>query len=238
MANPQIFGQTLHESLVVKLGGLSNAFDTNELLDFLNQSKDAVWSVLRSLGQEYFVDQTQAATSTADDFFQVLSTTVREYDLPPNTRELRMIECTTEGYKHLKFEQRSMSDRDFVEARNWASVQSSATGTGYSGTYLYAVVGRRKLMFAQFPEAALTLQIWRVVALDDLSLETELTEILHPFWRAIVDFAAMLANLSLTRTDMDAAWQNQWQLDVRLIAGSAVPRASTAPVFIDDYEGG
>jgi len=238
LANPQIFGQTILESLVVKLGGLSNAFDTNELLDFINQGKDSVWAVLRSLGQDYFVDETQATTSANDDFFQVLSTTVREYDLPLNTRELRMIECTTEGYKHLKFEQRSMSDRDFVEMRNWASRQSSTTGTGYSGTYLYAVVGRRKLMFAQFPEAALTLQIWRVVALDDLSLETELTEILHPFWRAIVDLAAKLASLSLTRTDMEAAWQNQWQLDVRLIAGSAVPRASTAPVFVQDYEGG
>jgi hypothetical protein len=238
MAPPQIFGSTLISELDTRLGGLANAFETDEKFDFINSGIGAVWAVLKSLGQDYFVDDTQATTSTDDDYFAALNTTTREYSLPTKVREIRLIECTTSGYEHLKFEQRGMSDPDFVTARNYGTAQGAGSGTPLTRIYYYAVLGRRTIMFAQYPEVALTIKIWAVAALDDIDEATdELTEIMHPFWRGIVDYAAKLANLSVQNLAMDYAWRQQWQETVKQVVMSAAPRASTNAVFIQDFYG-
>ena len=238
MANPLIYGQTLLDQLDTRLGGLSNAFNTDEKFDLINAGKDAVWAVLKSLDQEYFVDDTQATTSGDDDYFAALTTTDREYNLPLKMREIRLIECTTSGYERLRFEQRNLSDPEFVTARASATAQGAGSGRQLFDVYFYAVIGRRKIMFAQYPEVALTIRIWGVAALDDIDDVTdELTEILHPFWRAIVDYAAMLANLSVQNLAMDYAWRQKWEDGIKQIVISAAPRASTNAVMIPDFLG-
>ena len=236
MALPVVYGQTLVDELEIRLGGLSNAFTLEEQLSFLNEGKDAVWGVLYSLDLDFAGEDSQAVTSGDDDYFADLTTTAREYNLPLNCREIRFIECTTDGYEYLQFDQKHISDREFQNARRVATDQGSSAES-FSDTLLYTVFGRRTLMFAQYPPAAIRVKIWYIKALDDLDIASELTDIIHPFWRKIVDYAAERATLSLSEKQLSREWMDRWRGDVRELAISSGPRASTAPNFIEDYLG-
>src|SRR5712664_582190 len=112
MSNPQVTGQDLLDAMRIQLGGLSNAFDTDKQLYFINEGKNEVWAVIRSLDLDYFADASQDTDTTKDDFFVDLSTTVREYSLPKNCREVRAIECTTAGFTDRIFEFRKFDSSD------------------------------------------------------------------------------------------------------------------------------
>ena len=237
MSLPIVTGQVLIDSVNLRLGGVSGAFDASDLLDFINDGIGATWAVLKALGEEYFVDDTQSTTpSTEEDYIATIASTSRELDLPPNTREIRLIECTTEGYKHLKFEQRSMSDDEFQARRRSATIAGS-TATSWDGLILFTVVGAKKLLFADYPPATLTLVVWRVTALNYLDVTDQLTEILYPFHRKVVDYATQKALLSIQRESLSDRWLQQWQLGVRELAIAAAPRTSTNAVYIPDYAG-
>ena len=237
MTLPTISGQSLIDSLQTRLGAFASAFDAADMLEFINEAKDSVWSVLRTLDEDYFVASSQASTSTDDDYFAAFTTSSREVNLPNNCREVRFIEVTTSGYEDLEFEFRRLSDPEFQVERKLATLAGSGSGTQQHAKYLYTILGRRTLMLAQYLEAAVTAKIWYVKALDDLDVDSTLTEILHPFHKKIVTYALERATLALQEEQLSDEWLRRWKDDVRELALSAAPRDSSGPEFVTDWWG-
>lgn len=237
MPQPVISGQTLLDDLTVSLGGLSNVFNTDQLMRFVNDGLSEVWAVLRSLDLDYFMDSTQTTASTDEDYFGVLTTSAREYALPADCRDIRLIECTTAGYEGLNFVRRDISDEEFKIVRRGATANLGGDGLADVDHILYAVTGQNTLMFAQYPPAAITLKIWYVKSLPMLDVDQVLTEVLYPFSRKIVDYATEKALLSTRNAEMAAAWKQSWVDSIKMLAISSGPRDSTGPIYISDYEG-
>jgi len=94
---PVIDGKYLLDLTTVYLGGYANAFEPKDLFAFINEGKDAVWAIMKTLRRQYFVRDSQSADSAEDNYFGVLSTTAREYTLPVDCREVLSMEVLTSG---------------------------------------------------------------------------------------------------------------------------------------------
>lgn len=232
MSNPVTTGQDLIDSLRIRLGGLANAFTVDKYLSLLNDGVAEVWSVVRSLDLDYFAAFSQPTTSADDNYFVDLTSTVREYDLPKNCRELRAIECLTVGFEDKRFEFRRFDDPEFQSVRR----VSTAGGSGTAATYVYTVFGNQ-FMLAQFPEATLRLKLWYIKSIDEIDINT-IPDILFPFNKKIVDYAAERATLSSQNESMSQAWMIEWKDDVKTLAMSTGSRSSTNATFVSDYLGG
>jgi hypothetical protein len=240
LSNPILTGQDILDDLRIELGALSNAFTVDQQLLFINKGVQEVWSIVSSLGLDYFADATQNTDNTKDDFFIQLTTNVREYNLPTNCRELRFIECTTAGFEDRVFELRKFDDPLFAVARRQATANGSSGGGGATsgsiiGNYYYAVFGNQ-IILAQYPEATLTAKCWYIAGIDDIGVG-DVPNILHPFNKKIVDYAAVRAILSTQNESLSPQWLDAWKDSVRTLAISVGGRSSTNPVFISDYAG-
>lgn len=220
----------------IRLGALSNAFTADQKMSFINSGKDEVWAVLRSLDLDYFTDSSQDTDSTQDDYLIDLTPTVREYTLPKNEREVRMIECLSSGFENRVFEFRPINDPVFQQARR----DSTANGpSGTSGTFFtkyYFTIFGNQLMLAAYPEAALKLKLWYVAAIDDVAIDS-FPNILFPFSRKIVDYAVQLAMLTAQNTEMAVGWLTLWKEDIKVLAITSGPRSSTNAIYVTDYLG-
>ena len=238
MSTPQLSGQDILDDLRIQLGVLSNAFTTDQLLNFINKGTSEVYSVLKSLDLDYFTDVTQTADSTKEDYGLLINPTTREYDLPANSRELRAIECTTSGFETRVFTFKGINDPDFQEARREATAFGPA---GNSSTlfvfdeYYYTIFGNQ-IMFAQYPEDSLTLRIWYVSSIDAVTIDS-FPSILYPYSVKIVDYATQRAILASQNLDLAAGWLQEWKESVKTLAISGSSRSSTNAIFITDYLG-
>ena len=232
-----VSGQSLHDDLIVRLGGYQNAFDSSSLLSFINEGHAEVWAILKTLDDEYFVEDTQTADSSADDYMAALTTSAREFNLPANVREVRLIEVTApSGFEHVRFEYRKQSDPEFREARALATAQGAGSGTP-TAIYYYTILGKRTLQLASYPEAAFTLKIWYVRSLDDIDFDDVVDEILHPYTKKIVTFALERALKTLQDETLSREWLEAWRDDIRTLVMAATPRDSSGPRFIAEYFG-
>lgn len=211
---------------------MANAYTLDKLLYFVNEGKDAVWEVIRTLDLEYFAASSQAATPANDDYFVDLTTTVREYDLPRNCREIRSIECISSNFTDTIFEYRKFDDPEFQDARRTSTALGSSSGTDI---YYYTVFGNQ-LWFAQFPSGTLRVKIWYIKSIDDIDTNA-IPDILFPFNKKIVDFGAKRAVLSSQNLEMTMAWKSEWGDSVRTLALTAGSRDSANAVFISEFMG-
>jgi hypothetical protein len=238
MANPKLSGQDLIDELRIALGGLSNAFTPDQYLYFINLGVSETWGVIRVLDLDYFADSSQDTDATQDDYMIDLSTTVREYNLPLNCREIRAIECISPSYTDRVFQYRKFDDPEFMTARREATGLGSPGVGGIStgqGCYYYTIFGVQ-FMLAQFPEDVLKLKIWYIKSIDEVTIDT-FPEILFPFNKKIVDYAAKKAILSTRNLDMAQGWKNEWMDSVRMLAMTVGARESTGASYIYDFLG-
>lgn len=236
MSNPIISGQSLIDLLRINLGGLSNAWTVDQLLAFLNNGKDEVWSIVKSMEFDYFTDATQDTDSTQDDFLVDLNPTTREYALPKNLREIRFVEALTVGFQTRRYVYRDISHVDFRNARLESDSLGSNSGLQeFSSKIFYTVFGNQ-LIFADYPDSNIQLKIWYIAAIDDIGVG-DVPAILFPFSRKIVDYAAKKASLSAQNMEMLAGWKDDWAESVRTIALSVGPRSQSDAQFVEDFTG-
>lgn len=223
------------------LGGMANSVSSDQLLSFLNEGKDEIWSILKQTNVELFTVPSQSTDSTKSYYFAPLSTTVREYQLPFELRDILFIEVLSpSGYEGTRFVRKAITHQDFRFART-SSTSFQAQGsngplTGV-GDYYYDVLGKSTFILAQFPETTFTLQIWFIRALPDLLIggTSPIDEIIFPFQKKIADYAVMKVRM---RGDMDgfSQWKSQWRDDVvGVVQGSS--RNSADPNYVQDFEG-
>lgn len=229
-------GQELVKLTQNKLAGYANVASVQSLLGHLNEAKDEVWKVLKSLDDQHFVTHTQSTDDTALDYFPALSPDAREYDLPADFREMKFIEVVApQNEESVEFVFRKINHPDFVHARRSSTLDQHAD---VGSSYFYTITGDKpqRFVLAQWPEKAYGLRIWYVRSLPDFNLTDDVTQIISPYDRKIADYAAkrvMLAN-DLTRFE---AWRTEWREDVMTMAETAGPRNQADAVYVQDFEG-
>lgn len=222
----------------IRLGSLANAFTTDQYLSFANEGVSEVWSVIKSLDLDYFGGSSQDTTPANDNAFVDLSTSVREYDLPKDCRELRAIECLTTGFEDRVFEYRQFNDPVFMQSRRESTATGAGTGTTFSSVfnrYYYTVHGTQMIL-AQYPEGTLNVKLWYIKSLNDIDLNT-FPEILRPFDKKIVDFSVQRMTLAAQNLTLSQGWMMAWKESVKTLAMSVGLRSSTNILTITDYMG-
>lgn len=235
MAITQLTGQDLIDLTKARLGGYQNSLDTEVLMSHINEGKDEVWGLLKSLDDQYFVVQSQATTSTADYYFSSLSTALREYTLPSDFREVKLIEVTTSGYTDVRFVYRDAHHPDFAEARRAANYDNTPSNS--SCVYYYTIYGKSTFALANYPEAAITLRLWYVRALADYEAADTVDEILLSFAKKIAEYAAMKVMLLQQDQPQFEEWQKVWRQDILSIATSANNRNQSDIETAVEFEG-
>lgn len=233
-AIPSLKGSDLIQLAQYNLGGRANAVNNQQMLSFLNEGKDEVWSSLKGLSEKYFVDQTQNTDPTKINYFPALNTTVREYSLPTDFRGLAFIEVKDSGYEFVRFIQMDMTNPIWRNERRG----STANGPGVtvtSASYYYDIIGMNTLIMAEFPEINFNLKLWYLHAIPDIQASTVLSDIVFPFTKKIVDYACMKIML---RADYNAfaAWKEQWRSDLITMMQGAT-RDQADPQFAQDFMG-
>src|SRR5690349_20818306 len=106
-----ITGQDLLDQVNGKVGAYANVLDSENVMKFINEGKDAVWSILKNLDDDYFNTSSQATDNTQNNYFATLVLGQRQYTLPADFKEIRFIEASApSGYGDTKFIYKPMSD--------------------------------------------------------------------------------------------------------------------------------
>lgn len=132
------------------------SFEDDTKIALLNLAKEEVWKILvgSQAQQNWFVDQSQSALPGQNDHFGLLAVNQREYVLPPNFHQMRVVEVVTTGKEHIKIDKSKIDSGGFRQQRaSVASFQDQAS---------YDIIGTApgQMMFALFPPSALDLKLW------------------------------------------------------------------------------
>lgn len=234
MAKNSLIGSDLIDIANDLLAGYQNAVDSRQLLTYLNEGKDEVWTILKANNDGLFETMSQSTDSTADYYFAPLTSDSREYTLPPDFREIKFIECLTANYTDLAFVYRKPTDEGFRRARIAASETSSPTPN--QTTFLYTIIGKDQFVLADYPPTTLNVVLWYTRSLPDFEASDTIDEILFPFSKKIASYAAKLAMLGVQDSGQFAAWQQQWRESVITMAQGAAPRNEADAEFVQGID--
>lgn len=201
-------------------------------LPLLNAAQRSVWKILTSRKpmNNPFVVSSQSATPSNPDYFGPLVVGTREYALPGNFHQLRLIECITDGYEHTKFRKEPIDSPAFKETREFG------TGTPFGLESLYDIIGERpgKIMFAGYPPTALQLRLWYVRTPTVL---VAITDSLNDFPIEGPDLMARWAAGNFLLGSDFGKWsdfERQWSTEVeRSVFGDN--RDNTAPTVVQGF---
>jgi len=229
-------GQALIDLTNGFLAGYQNAVDSGMLLKLLNEGKNEVWMILKTLRQDWFIQSTQNTDATVNNFFGPLSTTVREYPLPADFHEMKFIEVLDVGFEDCAFIARDMASAQFKELRRSSTNQPA--GTQANLEYHYDIVGKGTFILAEYPEINFqNVRLWYVRMVPDFGPNDKIDEVVYPYSTKIAMYAAKLAMLPLQDQPMYESWTKEWKEAVMRIATSASPRQIADTVYVDAWDG-
>lgn len=241
MSFTELTGSDLIQMMTDRLGGYANAMTADVMLDLLNEGKDKVWVILKTLNESFFHTSTQSTDNTKDNFFGPFTTSAREYTLPIDFRAIRFIEVTTAGFASMRFVKMVMTDPVWQQARRNANDPTvNAVGTAQFEFYydiVEAPTGGFELIFAQNFAQQVQATLWYIRGLPDFEAGDSINQIIRPFSRAIVTFAVKKAMKVLQDEPMTAQWESDWKEDVISTAQGAGPINQADPKYVVDFEG-
>ncbi|KKM84949.1 hypothetical protein LCGC14_1294000 [marine sediment metagenome] len=233
--------------LDLELLGFKGAFSEDQKVTRINKAKDEVWKVLKQLKEGYFMEES-ALTGGLDNEFAAMVVGTREYDLPKDLAELRLIEVTgPTGYEEWNFIKVGMNSPRWREAR-MASTVYGAGGTSQidAGTILYDIVGpnasgRQRIVLASFPPVALELKLWYTRIVPDFTVPKAAAETLITFLAPYVGAILTYAVKSLLRLE-DAGiareWEREWLEDLRRTVSASSDRSEADIEVVEDFGAG
>jgi hypothetical protein len=211
----------------------------------MTRAADIVWLELRKIRADYFLTS-RASTdgsvtiygdSYATSNFAIVAGT-KEYTLPADLAEVKLIECITSGYEDVEFIFRDLTDAEFRRARMLTTNQSPRV--------FYAdVIGERTLTIAPASDTALDLRIWYVpatvivssVGASQRSFEASTDELVlpHPLYMAVEEVATWRAQL-MDRDANSQAWVAVAQASVARFMGAHARQSSDDEVVRGVFE--
>lgn len=211
------------------------AFWTNaQLLRFINRAKDRVWVEVRKLKDDFFLINRTSLDgsltilgSTYDASSFRLVATTKEYTLPSDVVELKLIECITSGYESTRF---TFADLASSEVRDLRTLTENQSPVGF----LVDLVGERTFSISPATDTTLDLRIWYVPILGDLAEDADTMEMPHPLYMAVEAYATASAH----RMDRNFAAAVQWEAIGRALimeTFGATARQTQDPEFVVGY---
>ena len=210
-----------------------------QLHRFVNRAKDRPWVEVRKLKEDYFAvqrtsdsgDLTILGTTYAASSFQIAAGT-RNYTLPPDFSEMKLIEVTTADYEDVRFLYRDLADPVHRTVREVTDQQTP-------DLFYFDIIGERTFTIAPLSNTALDLRLTYVPVLPDLSADTDELEMPHPLYMAVEAFATASAQI-MDRDQTAAIWENVGRERVAAAIG-AHARQTQDPEFVQsalsDYTG-
>src|SRR5271169_2339578 len=148
-----------------RLLGYRGAVTNAQILEYLNEAQDEVWTVLKALQKDYFGQLSQYTDPTAPYYFGPLQTNNRVYTLPSNFASMRFVEPLQQGYEQIVFKFVEIDSPEFQSARRAANVDQSLTPTV---EYWYTIFGKNQFILAVYPEATMNIVMYYIRTLNDL----------------------------------------------------------------------
>lgn len=232
---PNVSGQTLVDLTNAFLGGYQNAVDEGVMLTLLNEGKNEVWMILKSLRADWFMTSSQNTDSTKNNFFDKMSQASRQYTLPNNYHEMKFIEVLDVGMEDTEFIYRDMATSEWKDLRR--SNTNQAPNSTSNIQYHYDIVGKNQLLLAEYPQINFTAVLWYVRMVPDFSINDPIDEIVYPYASKIAMYATKLLMLTNQDPEMWKAWKDEWKEGVQRIAMSASPRQIADTVYVESWDG-
>ena len=216
MANPQ--RRTVTQVLLdvrTNLDENEASFWTDtQLHGFINQAYHLTYLEVKRVKSDYFeVERTSLDGSVTilgeayDTTSFALAANTTRYTLPPDTAEVKLIECITSGYEAVRFTFRDRTHPTFQALRQWTT---TVEPTGF----LVDLSGERTMVIAPSPNRALDLRLTYVPILDDLTTGTDTLQLPHPLWLAVVDIATKRAQMKDSNSNF-IMWERDAQTTVQ-----------------------
>ena len=221
MANPE--RKTVTEVLLAVRDNLdedeASFWSDRQIIGYLDQAYHLVWLEVKKLKADYYtVERTSLDGSVtilgeayATSSFALVANTTR-YTLPPDTAEVKLIECITSGYEAVRFTFRDRTHPTFQALRQWTT---AVEPTGF----LVDLSGERSMVIAPSPNRALDLRLTYVPILDDLTTGTDTLQLPHPLWLAVVDIATKRAQMKDSNSNF-IMWERDAQTTVQRFLSS------------------
>jgi len=173
-----------------------------QLIAYINQAQEMVWSRVKSLKSDYFDVQRSSTdgsvtilTESYDCAGFAIAASTTSYTLPPDFDEMKLIECLTSGYEGTAF---TFADMTAPAFRTLLAVVDAQDPT----TFLCDIIGERTWIVAPKVSRALDIRLTYTPILGTLTAETDTLQVPHPLWLAVVDYATARA----MRKDRDASF--------------------------------
>ena len=164
-----------------------------QLTRYINRAKDRVWNRVKALNDDYFIvtrsstdgsltilGETYAASS-----FQIIAST-RDYTLPPDFSEIKLVEVITANYEDVRFVYRDLSH---PEMRALLEITDNQTPS----SFVFDILGERTMRIAPMSNTTLDLRLTYVQAFADLSSDTDTLTMPHPLYLAVEHYATSFA---------------------------------------------
>src|SRR3990167_4433232 len=142
-------------------------FSEAQLLRYLNRAKNRVWREVRKLKEDFFLIQRTSTdgaltilgeSSTASAFATVAGT--RNYTLPPDFVEMKIIEVTTAGYEYVRFQHSDLARPEHRATRRLTDPYAPSV-------FLCDYIGSVTMAIAPLSNTALDLRISYIRRLAD-----------------------------------------------------------------------
>jgi hypothetical protein len=246
MAGPgYLVGQDLIDGTNSRLAGYQNAIDSDALLSFLNEAKDDVWALLKNLHTEYFETSSQNTDPTQVNFFPLdqygnqlagntLQTNLRQYTLPADLREIKWIEEQAPGFQHISYRYSPIDSEEWRLARQSANIDPSITP---NFTMHFTISGANQFVLAEYPQTTLMPTLWYIRSLMDFQAMDQLDQILFPYSKKMMDYAAKKTMLALQDAQQWENWAAQWREDLHMVETGASPRNQMDAEYVQDFLG-
>lgn len=190
-----------------------------QLLRSINRARDRVWTEVKRLKDDYFLVSrtsldgtlTILAESYAATSFQIVAGT-KEYALPFDVSELKLIECLTSGYEHVRFVHHDLASPEVRALRELTTSQSPSL-------FAFDLIGERTLTIAPASDTTLNLRLWYVPILDDLVADTDTLQMPHALYTAVEEFATA-RSLVQDRAAEAATWEQMGLATVQRFMGA------------------
>ena len=160
-----------------------------QLIAYINQAQEMVWSRVKSLKDDYFDVQRSSTDGSVtilgesyDTSGFAIAASTTSYTLPPDMDELKLIEVLTTGYEHVRFTFADMTAPTFRAALAQVDAQEP---TGF----LCDLIGERTWIVAPKANRALDLKLTYTPILGTLTATTDTLQVPNPLWLAVVDYA-------------------------------------------------
>lgn len=209
-----------------------------QLKRYINAAKDRVWSRVKALNADYFdvsrtsldgalTIQGESYTATA---FQIVAGT-RDYVLPPDFSEMRLIEVITSSYEDVRFLHRDMTNPDM---RAMMEITENQT----PDYFLFDIFKEpASIRIAPKSNTTLDLRITYVQSIADLSADADVLTMPSPLYLAVVDFATASA-MKQDRSQDAGAFEESGKNLIAEMFGShhrQTQDIETAVGYMEDY---